>query len=318
MVLYRFTIVFVLALALTLVPLQTHAQSAATFPASDVSPLTDQDIEVKGETAPTNDGPALTLNRKQEVYAFLCAGPFSYTPFLNFLSVDDLPVLYEILEDTECYKAWGNAASAIGILGPSKASYHAVTTYIRRPPQFREVAKFSELHRTQRINMLFSSISSARWLPFLNPKKGTRCLRKILKSDEAARRFLKDWDEREIPPGFGDIRRAVMELRAAAAQGLILYDAKAHRAEVRRQFDLMDQLVAEIPAPGETEVSEDEALQNGRKATLLSSLGTVLAIADYVEEHGTSQYLAAIGTLELEHDMGLRTGKIMDETSLYE
>lgn len=318
MVLYRFTILFVLALDLTLVPLQTHAQSAATSPTSDVSPTTGQEAAVKGETPPTAGGAVLTQDRKQEVYAFLSAGSFSYTLFLKFLSVEDLPLLYEILEDTECYKAWGNAASAIGILGPSKASYRVVTTYIRRPPQFREVAKFSELHRTQRINMLFSSISSARWLPFLDPKMGTRCLRKILKSDEAARRFLKDWDEREIPRGFGDISRAVMQLRAAAAQGLILYDAKAHRAEVLRQFDLMDQLVAEIPAPGEADVSEEEASENGHKAMLLSSLGRVLAIADYVEENGTQQYLSALGTLELEDDMRLRTGKIMEGTSLYE
>lgn len=58
-------------------------------------------------------------------------------------------------------------------------------------------------------------------MPILDNEAGGDLLSNILASSVEAESFIEDWNGDEIPSGFGCIQRAAMELRAAAAMGLV-------------------------------------------------------------------------------------------------
>jgi len=256
--------------------------------------------------------------RETVVRKLLSPDMFYYTTAKDELTPADLPILYDILNDLASYEAWGNTAMAIGFLGESDESYKAITAYVKRPQRFGELDHYEEIHQSTRSKLLMDKISAIRWLPFLNNKSGTNTLRTILSDKKFAESYLEDWIDEEIPSGFGDIRRAAMQLRAAAAAGLIFHDCQANLPAVQKQFEVLDRLYEEIPDPTEVEVSDDQMLQNGYTAMLQSSLVEVFVIAEYINEHSVEQYFAKSGSYELRQDIRFRFSKMAYELGIYD
>ncbi len=277
-----------------------------------------QSVLPGNEENPVSSGGDTGRKRKMAILKMLSPDTFFYSSAKESLGTEDLPVLYEILDELESYESWGNAATAIGFLGENSESYVAITDYIKRPQRFGELPDYDELHKSVLSNLLMNKLLALRWLPFLDGPEGTKTLRNVLSSRNAAESFLENWIEDEIPVGFGDVRRAAMELRVAAAVGLIFHDERGNTPAVYRQLHLTNKQFRGIPDPVEVQVSDDEMNQNGYTAMFQSSLAHALAIADYIERHSTEEYLAASGSYALREEIDHIFDEIVEEYGLYD
>lgn len=255
----------------------------------------------------------------QELYQFLLAPEFSYTTLKDEIEEEDLPTLYGILGEPKYFRAWGNAATAVGLSGKGKRSFEVLEDFVMRPIEFEQLRDISELSKADLIAVLVGKTLAIRWLPFLVEKRGTLLLRKILTDKTVAKTYLEHWSEKEIPSGYGDLDRAALQLRAAAAEGLVLSDVNSNLQFVEQQYRTMNYIVAAIPSRAQApNTTPEEATQNGHDTMFLASLAGVLAKAGYIQEHGLEAYLKDLGSMKLKSDLHMRLERLLDKSNVYD
>lgn len=270
-----------------------------------------------GETPTQAD----TMDQKsaEDLYQFLLAPDFSYSTLKEAIDEKDLPTLHGILSEPKYFRAWGNAATAVGLSGKGKRSFEVLEDFVTRPIEFDQLRDISDLSKADSIAVLVGKTLAIRWLPFLVERRGTLLLRQILADETKARTYLDLWSEEEIPSGYGDWDRAAMELRAAAAEGLVLSDINSSIELVKRQYRTMNEVVAAIPSRAQApNTTPEEATRYGRDTMFLASLAGVLAKAGYIQEHGIEAYLKNLGSMQLKSDLHMRLERLLDESSVYD
>ena len=189
-------------------------------------------------------------------------GPLRYSQTRELISKDDLPILYELLDDDEYAPNWRAAVETIGFISDDPESVNVLLKFIQRNDN-------DKLNK----NSIYSKICAFAMIGLIGGDTADSILRKSV-TEEGARELAKDWIDEQVPGSF-DSERMVSVLQQYSLQGLVLSGKPENITLVEKLYN-----------------DEKEAsLNNNQISNLMWALIDAMAIKDYITDAGLDTYM---------------------------